>query len=111
MVRAADGAGVGSECVSPRTEGKVNPAGVTDPTPELSWNYSDPYESAQTAYHVLVASTQELLDSNDGDLWDSGPTLSAESSVTYAGEALDELTTYLWKVRVRNEEGEWSEEW
>ena len=96
---------------NPRTDGKLNPAGVTNPNPELSWDYSDPFESPQSAYHLLVASTQELLDANNGDLWDSGPAISSESSATYAGEALDELTTYFWKVRVRNEEGEWSEEW
>ncbi len=96
---------------NPTVEGKTNPAGVTDPTPEFAWDYSDPAGLPQSAYHILVASSQQLLDANTGDLWDSGPIESSEAEVSYAGAALDELTTYFWKVRVRNSEGVWSEEW
>lgn len=96
---------------APQVEGKTNPAGLTDPTPEFSWEYSDPQGLTQSAYHVIVSSTQELLSANIGDLWDSGPVVSTENTVTYEGAALTELTTYFWKVRVRNIEGAWSEEW
>jgi len=96
---------------NPTVEGKTNPAGVTDPTPEFAWDYSDPNNSPQSAYHILVASSQQLLDDNTGDLWDSGPTESSETELSYAGDLLGELTTYFWKVRVRNLEGVWSEEW
>ena len=84
---------------------------MTDPTPEFAWDYSDPNNFPQAAYHILVASSQQLLDENTGDLWDSGPTESSETEVSYAGDLLGELTTYFWKVRVRNSEGVWSEEW
>lgn len=96
---------------NPTVEGKINPAGVTDPTPEFAWAYSDPNNFPQAAYHILVASSQQLLDEHTGDLWDSGPTESSETEVSYAGDLLGELTTYFWKVRVRNSEGVWSEEW
>jgi len=92
-------------------DGKANPAGITDPAPKFAWQYSDPDNLPQAAYHILVASCSEKLDNNEGDLWDSGPCLGADTEATYEGASLEELTTYLWKVRVRNSEGAWSEEW
>lgn len=96
---------------NPQVEEETNPANVTDAAPEFSWDYSDPNGVEQSAYHILVASSQTLLDANEGDLWDSGPVSGDETTVEYDGETLDELTTYVWKVRVRNAEGVWSEEW
>ncbi len=93
------------------TEGRANPTGIADPTPEFSWTFEDRAERTQTAYHVLVASTQEKLDANEGDLWDSGVVLSSEPKAKYAGSELGSESVYFWKVRVRNSEGVWSEEW
>ena len=94
-----------------QVEGKVNPARVADPRPDLSWEYEDPQDRAQTAYHVLVASTEAKLDAHEGDLWDSGVVLSAEPKAKYEGDELGSEQTYFWKVRVRNSEGVWSEAW
>ncbi len=94
-----------------RVEGKVNPARVADPRPDLSWEYEDPQGRVQTAYQVLVASTEAKLDANEGDLWDSGVVLSAEHTAKYEGGELGSERTYFWKVRVRNSEGVWSEAW
>ncbi len=94
-----------------QVEGKVNPARVADPRPDLSWEYEDPQDREQTAYHVLVASTEAKLDANEGDLWDSGVVLSGEHKAKYDGDELDSERTYFWKVRVRNSEGVWSEAW
>jgi alpha-L-rhamnosidase len=55
----------------------------------------------QTAYQVLVASTPELLAKDQGDLWDSGKVVSDQSfGVAYAGTALQDTGTCIWKVRV-----------
>lgn len=94
-----------------QVEGKVNPARVADPRPDLAWEYEDPQGSEQTAYQVLVASTEEKLDANEGDLWDSGVVLEGAHQAKYEGAALESERTYFWKVRVRNSEGVWSEEW
>lgn len=95
----------------PTVDGRANPAGVTNPEPVFGWSYSDPRGLAQSAWHVLVASSQALLDANQGDLWDSGPTSGDDQQATYAGDELAEQTTYFWKVRVCNSEGLWSEQW
>lgn len=94
-----------------QVEGKVNPARVADPRPDLSWEYEDPQGREQSAYHVLVASSEEKLDANEGDLWDSGVVLTSAQQAKYDGAALGSEQTYFWKVRVRNSEGVWSEEW
>jgi len=101
----------GPEASDLRVEGLVNPAMIGDRTPTFSWSYSDPADLPQSAYHLLVASSQELLDNNTGDLWDTGVVLSAETEVEYEGSELEDATTYFWKVRVRNSEGVWSEQW
>lgn len=94
-----------------RVEGKVNPARVADPRPELTWEYEDAQGREQSAYQVLVASTEAKLDANEGDLWDSGVAPASAPRAKYAGAALESERTYFWKVRVRNREGVWSEEW
>ncbi len=94
-----------------QVEGESSPANVVDPTPTFSWTYQHPQGSPQSAYQIIVASSQQQLDSGIGDLWDSGVVLSSQTTATYQGQALADYQTYFWKVRVRSAEGVWSEEW
>ncbi|MBU0610501.1 MAG: LamG domain-containing protein, partial [Armatimonadetes bacterium] len=64
-----------------QVEGKANPAGIMDATPTLSWSYADEKGLAQSAYQVLVASSQVKLDTNEGDLWDTGVIAGEETAV------------------------------
>jgi len=85
---------------SPLCEGVTSPSGVTDPTPEFSWIFSDPDGGdTQRAYHILVASTPGNLALNNGDMWDSGKVDSSASQVSYAGTTLAINQTYYWKVQ------------
>ncbi len=79
-------------------------AKITDPRPEFGWVVRSRVRSdTQTAYQILVASSRERLDRDEGDLWDSGKTASARSiGIEYAGKPLSLNTTCLWKVRVWN---------
>jgi alpha-L-rhamnosidase len=55
----------------------------------------------QTAYQILVASSEELLKQDKGDLWDSGKVMSDQSvNVEYAGKSLTSNQRCFWKVRV-----------
>ena len=57
-----------------RCEYRVDPLGIDVTQPRLFWQMQDRRRGAvQTAYRVLVASTAELLASDQGDLWDSRP--------------------------------------
>lgn len=91
-----------------------NPLGIDVVQPRLSWTIkSDRRGETQTAYHILVASSEELLHSDKGDLWDSGKVASDQSVlVEYAGKPLASEARCYWKVRVWDHNGKpsaWSE--
>ena len=111
QIRPADAATARPTATALTVDGQANPVSLSNPEPTLGWSYSDPHGLPQSAYHVLVASTRELLDAHEGDLWDSGPVSSADQSADYAGAPLAEHTAYFWKLRVRNSEGTWSQQW
>ena len=64
-----------------RCEYLENPLGIDTLEPRLSWKLaSDMRGQKQTAYRILVASTQKLLDSEQGDIWDTGKVTSDMTS-------------------------------
>ncbi|WP_352423254.1 family 78 glycoside hydrolase catalytic domain [Proteiniphilum sp.] len=95
-----------------RCEMLVNPVGIDNQTPRLTWEITaDVRNVYQTAYHILVASSEEKLHSNECDLWDSGKIKSGQSVyVTYEGEKLKSRDECFWKVKVYTNKGmsEWS---
>lgn len=76
---------------------------ILDTRPEFSWTV--PAEAvAQSAYQILVASSPEHIDQNKADVWNSGQVRSSTSSeIEYAGDPLQEGSTYYWKVRIWDE--------
>ena len=102
--------------VSLRCEYLVNPLGIDAAQPRLSWVLeSQPGERGrrQTAYQVLVATSDAKLRAGQGDLWDSGKIESNQSAqVPYSGKPLQSRLRCWWKVRVWDEQGRasaWSE--
>ncbi len=91
-----------TDVVDLQTESQVNPLGIDRPAPLLQWKLNDTRRGAvQTSYHVLVASSRQLLDLDQGDLWDSGMVNSGESvHIPYAGRALQSGEQCYWKVRI-----------
>ena len=84
-----------------------NPVGIDATTPRLSWQIADARRGArQTAYQVLVASSETKLAADEGDLWDSGKVESDQSiQVTYAGKPLTSHQACCWKVRIWDQDG------
>ncbi|MCX6255139.1 MAG: family 78 glycoside hydrolase catalytic domain, partial [Bacteroidia bacterium] len=91
-----------------RCENLYNPRGITNITPRLSWILESKTRSqVQTAYQILVASTIENLKNNNGDIWDSKKVESDKSIlINYEGSELKPATSYYWKVKVWNREGD-----
>ena len=91
-----------------RCEYLVDPLGLDVAKPRLSWVIESTRRGEmQTAYQALVASTKELLDKGQGDLWDSGKVSSDQSAfVEYAGSPLNSRQACWWKVRVWDGKGE-----
>lgn len=73
---------------------------ILDLNPEFGWTV--PVESNfQSAYQILVASSQSILDNNNGDIWDSKRVKSSNSNgIEYEGKPLERGKTYYWKVRI-----------
>lgn len=96
-----------------RCEMLVNPLGIDVSTPRLSWEIITTERNVlQTGYQIIVASSKEKLNKNEGDIWNSGEVESVASiHVTYAGKALQSRTTYFWKVKSYTNKGEsvWSD--
>ena len=97
-----------------RCEYRENPLGIDVEKPRLSWIIEERSQNSgvrsqdigarglsQTAYQILVASSEELLAKDQGDLWDSGKVASDQSiQVEYAGKHLESRMHCYWKVRV-----------
>ena len=100
-----------------RGEYLKNPLGIDETEPRLSWQIrsagSGLRGQRQTAWQVLVATSPELLEQDQGNRWDSGKVESDQSiHITYAGRPLVSEQFCWWKVRIWDEAGrvsQWSE--
>lgn len=94
--RAADVGGL-------RCEFLQTPLGIDDAKPALSWKIEAAQRGVvQTAYRILVATSEESLAQSKGDLWDSGEVASDQSHlVNYAGKPLNSRERCFWKVFVK----------
>jgi alpha-L-rhamnosidase len=84
-----------------------SPMGIEARAPRLFWKLApETRGSAQTACRILVASRAELLDRDQGDLWDSGRLNTAQATfLPYAGGALASGRQCFWKVRIWDQKG------
>ena len=85
-----------------RCEYAVNPLGVDVQHPRLFWVLeSSERGQRQSAYEILAASSEKILASDRGDLWDSGIVKSDETiHIPYVGRGLTSSEWVFWKVRV-----------
>jgi hypothetical protein len=81
---------------------------ITALTPEFGWVYNPTCRSdSQTAYRIIVASSEALANAGTGDMWDSGMVTNSSSiNVVYAGVALQPGASYFWCVQTVNSLGQ-----
>jgi alpha-L-rhamnosidase len=93
--------------VSLRCEYRVDPAGIDETSPRLSWQVTSKWrDEKQTAYQVLVADSDADLAQNEGNLWDSGEVAGEHTTaIVYRGRALESGEVCHWKVRVWDKDG------
>ena len=88
-----------------RCEYLEDPMGIDVKQPRFSWVLEHTQRGQrQSAFHLIVSSESPA---DTGDMWDSGEVESADSTVTYAGSALSDYTTYYWKVMTKDPIGYW----
>lgn len=106
-----------TEVTNLRCEYRENPLGIDVEKPRLSWVIDDLKSASrgesQTAYQILVASSEALLKKDQGDLWDSAKVVSEQSVlVEYIGKTLESWHQCHWKVRAWDRDGKasgWSQ--
>jgi alpha-L-rhamnosidase len=83
-----------------RVQDSTEQLGVDVPNPSFAWYVTGAGRGErQTTYRIIVTSCEENIDSNLGDMWDSGKVISAyQYGVKYEGCALESNTKYWWKV-------------
>jgi len=96
-----------------RCEYLNDPQGIDVASPRFSWILESTQRGeAQSAFQILVASSEKTLRQDQGDLWDTGKVISdASAQVVYQGKPLQSRQTAFWKVRAwdRNgKPGRWS---
>ena len=88
-------------------ESLENPLGINTTNPGFSWiNKSSRQGVSQTAYQILVASNQQLLNEENADCWNSGK-IESDSSlfVPYRGKPLASGQFLYWTVRTWDNNG------
>ena len=94
-------------------ENLIEPSGIDTDKPCLSWKIITPESGAsQNAYQILAATSEEKLNEEACDLWNSGKIISDRSVlVPYEGKDLISRSVCYWKVRVWDDKdrvSEWS---
>ncbi|MDP9037579.1 MAG: glycoside hydrolase family 78 protein [Myxococcota bacterium] len=109
VVPLSDGSASPLSVTHLRCELNVDPLQVETLTPRLTWELQSSDATVrgerQTAFEVLVGSSPQVLSTDTGDVWSSGPMASGATRTVYAGPPLASLTRVYWKVRVRDAEG------
>ena len=92
-----------------KTEYLTNPSAVEEAQPRLGWRLSceeGETDAVQAAYRILVASSEEIIAKDIGDLWDSGLVSCRNTSqIRYAGKSLSPRQDCFWKVQILDGKG------
>ena len=96
------------------TEGIINPAAITDRSPEFSAIFTDIHTSHTGTYYQIQVN--DSSDFSGATMWDSTKiaitiaNAARSANISYAGETLEKSTTYYWRIKFwdsRSTEGEW----
>jgi alpha-L-rhamnosidase len=90
-----------------RREYLINPLGLDTHQPRFSWTLTSTHRAeAQSAYQILVATSEQTLSAETGDKWDSGKIASdASVNIAYAGKLLASRERCYWKLRMWDQDG------
>lgn len=93
-----------------RCEYLEDPVGLDETRPRFTWQMESSEPGGfQSAYELVVGTTEAEVTSGRGDAWQSGAVERSVIPAVYAGEELEPFTRYFWSVRVRDEGRQWSD--
>jgi alpha-L-rhamnosidase len=77
----------------------VNPLGIDDHHPRLTWQMADDRQGAeQTAFQLFVGTDSAEVANRTGNVWNSGKISTGQNLVKYQGDSLKPFTRYFWSV-------------
>lgn len=91
------------------THGNLNPVTISNRQPAFSWMMEDTIPGInQKAYKLIVSDNIDVINLNQGNIWDTGKVNSSSSvAQIYSGDSLWSNKQYFWKVKYwDNEERE-----
>ncbi|MDR2564051.1 MAG: glycoside hydrolase family 78 protein [Prevotellaceae bacterium] len=93
--------------VNPRTDYKINPIGIDNPQPRLSWESTSPQRNTmQAAYRIRAAHSEKDLTSGKNLVWDSERISSDRSNqIPYLGTSLRSGERVYWQVKIEDNRG------
>jgi len=95
------GLAVGQPCTitQMKTEYLVNPLGLDNPHPRLTWQMQDSRAGArQTSYQVWVGTDSLAVLNGDAKVWSTGKVKNGTTLLRYQGAPLKPYIRYFWKV-------------
>ena len=96
-----------------RTEYLHNPNGIDMMHPRFSWIIKSSQRGVnQKGYEILVSSKPGDLEPGRADMWDSrqvSKTGNKSINISYDGKKLQSDKTYYWKVRIQDQDSNWSD--
>lgn len=82
-----------------RCEYMVNPLGIDEKHPRLTWQLNDDrMGAAQTAYRITVGTDSAEVAGGKGNIWNTGKVSIDSNLIVYKGDSLKPFTKYYWAV-------------
>lgn len=89
-----------------RCEYLINPLGIDNPSPRLTWLINDSRKGAkQTAYQIVVDTDSAKAAKGAGADWNTKKVVSGNTLAVYKGKALQPFTKYYWAVTLWDKDG------
>lgn len=88
-------------------EYSINPLGLETTTPRFSWKALNTIRKcSQSAFQIIISSSESTLSADEGDIWDSGKVESSQSvNVEYKGIPAKSGSRCWWKVKIWDNKG------
>ena len=84
-----------------RCEYMVNPLGIDNPHPRLTWQlYDERMGARQTSFRIFIGTDSSRVAVGKGDIWISDKINSGLGMLKYEGNSLKPFTKYYWAVMV-----------
>ncbi|GGB19368.1 alpha-L-rhamnosidase [Mucilaginibacter rubeus] len=89
-----------------KSEYLVNPIGIDNTHPRLTWLMNDKAQgAAQSAYQLFVGTDSVAVVTSKGNAWATTKIASSNNLVIYSGQQLKPFTKYFWKVQLWDRAG------